>query len=101
MNNNFLNYDELLKKKFKSLGSNVKISKNVTIIGENNITIGSNVRIDDFSIISSLEGKLDIGSNVHIGGQSYLGCGGEINIGNNINISQGVRIYSKLDNYLE
>ena len=35
MNNNFLNYDELLKKKFKSLGSNVKISKNVTIIGEN------------------------------------------------------------------
>lgn len=101
MNSKFLSIDELKKLNFKKIGQEVKISRNVTIIGENNITIGSNVRIDDFSIISSLEGKLDIGSNVHIGGQSYLGCGGEINIGNNINISQGVRIYSKLDNYLE
>jgi len=101
MNNEFFDNDYLKKKNFKSLGSNIKISKNVTIIGESNISIGSNVRIDDFTIISSQEGTLEIGSNVHIGGQTYLGCGGDIKIGNNINISQGVKIYSKLDNYLE
>ena len=101
MNNEFLDDDILKKKNFKSLGSKVRISKNATIVGESNISIGSNVRIDDFSIISSLEGTLDIGSNVHIGGQAYLGCGGGIVIGNNINISQGVKIYSKIDNYLE
>ena len=101
MNHEFIDNHSLKKLKFKSLGSNVKISKNVTIIGAKNISLGSNVRIDDFTIISSLEGKLIVGSNVHIGGQSYFGCGGSIEIGNNVNISQGVKIYSKLDNYLE
>ena len=101
MNSELLTKNELSKINFKKIGSNVKISKNVTIIGAKNISIGSNVRIDDYTIISALEGKLNIGSNVHIGGQSYFGCGGEVQIGNNIHISQGVKVYSKIDNYLE
>ena len=98
---NLLNDKELKRKKFNQLGKNVQISKNTTIIGAKNISIGSNVRIDDYTIISALYGKLIIGSNVHIGGQSYFGCGGKIIIGDNINISQGVRIYSKINNYNE
>ena len=101
MNSEFLTKKELKKINFKKIGANIKISKNVTIIGASNISIGSNVRIDDYTIISAKEGKLKIGSNVHIGGQSYFGCGGEVQIENNINISQGVKVYSKLDNYLE
>jgi len=101
MNSELLTKNELSKINFKKIGSNIKISKNVTIIGAKNISIGSNVRIDDYTIISALEGKLNIGSNVHIGGQSYFGCGGEVQIGNNIHISQGVKVYSKVDNYLE
>ena len=100
MNNNFLSKQKLRKIKFKVLGKNVKISTNVTIIGEKNIEIGDNVRIDDFTIISAKEGSLKIGSNVHIAGQCYLGCGGEIQIKDNVNISQGVKIYSKLNDYL-
>jgi len=101
MNSEFLTLKDLKKIKFKKIGSNINISKNVTIIGSKNISIGSNVRIDDYTIISALEGSLKIGSNVHIGGQTYLGCAGDVKIGSNINISQGVKIYSKLDNYLE
>ena len=101
MNSEFLTEKELKKINFKKIGSNIQISKNVTIIGAKNISMGSNVRIDDYTIISASEGKLNIGSNVHIGGQSYFGCGGEVKIGNNIHISQGVKVYSKLDNYLE
>ena len=95
MNNNFFSKQKLRKIKFKVLGKNVKISTNVRIIGEKNIEIGDNVRIDDFTIISAKEGSLKIGSNVHIAGQCYLGCGGEIQIKDNVNISQGVKIYSK------
>ena len=100
MNENFLNNKQLKNLKFKSLGRNIKISSNVTIIGAK-IKIGNNVRIDDYTILSVQEGYLEIGSNVHIGGQSYLGCAGGIIIKNNVNISQGVKIYSKINDYLD
>ena len=52
-------YQKWFKKiNFKDLGQNVMISKNVTLIGASNISLGSNVRIDDYCIISSNEGHL-------------------------------------------
>lgn len=99
MNKEILNRKKLLDLKFAKIGKNIKISKNVTIIGSENISLESNIRIDDYTIISCQFGKLSIGSNVHIGGQSYIGCSGGVKIGNNINISQGVKIYSKVNNY--
>tara|TARA_Y100001958_G_C20936206_1_gene344539 strand:- start:125 stop:634 length:510 start_codon:yes stop_codon:yes gene_type:complete len=101
MNDKFLDQNTLKSLNFKSVGSNVSISKNATIIGEKNISLGSNVRIDDYTIISAENGSLIVGSNVHIGGQSYFGCSGNIQIGNNVNISQGSRFYSKINDYLE
>ena len=71
MNNEFLDQNKLTNLGFKSVGSDVKISKNITIIGASNITLGTNVRIDDYTI-SAANGSLVVGSNVHIGGQSYL-----------------------------
>ena len=99
MNKEILNRKSLLNLKFAKIGKNIEISKNVTIIGAENISLSSNIRIDDYTIISCLHGKLSIGSNVHIGGQSYIGCSGGVKIGDNINISQGVKIYSKINNY--
>ena len=96
MNFEFLSNEELKKVNFKSVGKDVKISKNVTIIGSENISLGSNVRIDDFTIISAQNGFLKIKNNVHLGGQSYLGCAGQLEIGNNVNIAQGVKIYTKI-----
>ena len=96
MNCEYLSKNDLKKINFKDLGQNVMISKNVTLIGASNISLGSNVRIDDYCIISSNEGHLKIGSDVHIGGQSYLGCAGGLSIGSNINIAQGVKIYTKI-----
>tara|TARA_B100000035_G_scaffold59951_1_gene48202 strand:+ start:723 stop:1232 length:510 start_codon:yes stop_codon:yes gene_type:complete len=99
MNCEYLSKNDLKKINFKDLGQNVMISKNVTLIGASNISLGSNVRIDDYCIISSNEGHLKIGSDVHIGGQSYLGCAGGLSIGSNINIAQGVKIYTKINDY--
>ena len=101
MNDEILNKKELSKINFGRIGKKVLISTNVTIIGANNIYLGNNVRIDDYSIISAKNGKIIIGSNVHIGGQTYFGCTGTILIKNNVNIAQGCKIYSLSDDYLK
>lgn len=85
---------------FKSIGSNVKIAKNCLIIGVSNISIGNNVIIDCFcSIIASNNGYLKIGSYVHIAAFCHLlACEG-IEIKDFSGLSQGVKIYSKTDDY--
>ena len=62
----FLTEDELSKIGFAKLGRNVFISDKASIHNPAKIRIGSNVRIDDFSVLSAGEGGIDIGSYVHI-----------------------------------
>lgn len=59
--------DELAKMNFANVGSNVKISKSSQLINIENISIGSNVRIDNFcTIVPSGDAKFFIGNYVHI-----------------------------------
>ena len=99
MNSKFLSIYELKKLNFKKIGNGIKISRNVTIIGEENISLGSNVRIDDYTIISAKEGYLKVGDNVHVGGLSYLGCAGGLEIEDEVHVSQGVKFYTKINDY--
>lgn len=57
---------------FKSLGSNVRISSDARIYGAANISIGSNVRIDDFAILASVAGSIAIGNYVFIARGCHL-----------------------------
>ena len=93
--------EELRSFGFKYIGKNVKISKNCTIVGLSNISIGNNVIIDAFcSIIASgSEGKLELGSYVHIGAFCHILANGGVEIKDFSGLSQGVKIYSKNDDY--
>lgn len=62
-NDGFWNLDELRSFSFASLGEDVQISKHALIYQPHLISIGNNVRIDDFA---KLNGKINIGSNIHI-----------------------------------
>lgn len=85
---------------FKKIGRNVQIAKNCTIIGLQNISIGDNVRIDGYcSIIAAGEGSLDVGSFIHIGGYCLLSAGDGIRMEDFSGLSQGVKIYSRTDDY--
>lgn len=84
---------------FFSLGHNVLISDKVSIYGANRIRIGSNVRIDDFCILSAGEGGIDIGSYIHIAVYSSLIGAGKITLSDFCNISSKVAIYSSNDDY--
>ncbi|WP_183042690.1 acyltransferase [Enterobacter sp. R1(2018)] len=96
----YCNDERLADLGFKSLGKNVLISRMCNIVGIGNISIGDNVRIDAFTtIIATGDGYLNIGSYVHIGGYSALFAGSGIEVGDFAGLSQGVKIYSKSDDY--
>lgn len=61
--NSFYSQSELTALGLKSFGSNVLISRKVSIYGASDIEIGDNVRIDDFCILS---GNIKLGSHIHI-----------------------------------
>jgi acetyltransferase-like isoleucine patch superfamily enzyme len=91
--------DELRSFGFKRVGQSVKIAKNCTIIGLNNISIGSDVRIDGNVVIAAHSGFLTLGNHIHIAAGCYLGCSGGITLADFAGLSQGVRIYSATDDY--
>ncbi|WP_334152710.1 acyltransferase [Agrobacterium pusense] len=84
---------------FLSVGENVHIDRSCTIIGKEYISIGSNVRIDGYSTIIASSVGIEIGSYVHIGSYCSLAGGAGISMGDFCGLSQGVRIFSKSDDY--
>ena len=91
--------DELRIMGFQAVGRNVRIAKNCTILGLNNISLGDNIRIDANVVIACASGDLTIGNYVHIGAGSHLACVGGIKFDDFSNTSQGVKIYSGTDDY--
>jgi len=91
--------EELRRFGFGSVGENVLVARNATIIGLPNIRIGNDVRIDDYVTIAAKSGALVIGDYIHIAGSCYLGCNGGITLSDFSGLSQGVRVYSATDDY--
>lgn len=89
--------DELQAIGFQSWGTQVKISRKASIYDAERISLGSNVRIDDFCILS---GRIEIGNYVHIAAYSALYGGEEgIFIEDFANLSSRVSVYSVSDDY--
>lgn len=91
--------EELQSLGFKSIGSNVRISKKASFYGIDKIEIGNNVRIDDFCVLSAGEGGISLGSYIHIAVYSSLIGAGRIILKDFCNISSRVSIYSSNDDY--
>jgi acetyltransferase-like isoleucine patch superfamily enzyme len=88
--------DKLKNLGFRKIGNNCKISKYIRTY-KANITCGNFVRIDDDVI---LKGKIQIGSNVHLGRGCTLSGGKKgIFIGDFSTFSNFVQIFSISDNY--
>lgn len=91
---------DLANEGFKHLGSNVRIAKNCTIIGVENIEIGDNVRIDGYcTIVATGEGYLSLGSYIHIGGYCALLAAEGISISDMSTLSWGVKVFTRSDDY--
>lgn len=94
--NSFYTEEELKTLGLKSFGENVLISKKTSIYGASNISIGNNVRIDDFCIIS---GNITLGNYIHIGAFSALYGQEEIIMKDFSGLSSRVTLYTVSDDY--
>jgi galactoside O-acetyltransferase len=92
----FYTDEELNKIGFKSLGTNVKISRKSSIYGASSISIGSNVRIDDFCILS---GKIELGSHIHISAYCALYGAMGIRLEDYSGLSPRTTIFSAMDDF--
>lgn len=92
----FYSEQELATLGLKSYGSNVLISRFARIYSPEKISIGDNVRIDDFCILS---GTITIGSHIHIGVYcAFYGAYG-ITLEDYTGCSARVTIYSAMDDF--
>lgn len=95
--NSFYTKAELKQIGFKSFGENVFVSRKASIYGAENISIGNNVRIDDFCVLS---GFITIENYVHIAPFCglYAGTAG-IEIKNFGGLSSRCNIYAMSDDF--
>jgi acetyltransferase-like isoleucine patch superfamily enzyme len=83
----------------RSCGHKVLVSDKASLYNCAKISIGNNVRIDDFCILSAGVGGILVGNNVHIAAYSSLVGRGEIALQDFCNISARVSIFSSSDDY--
>lgn len=84
---------------FAHLGKNVLISDKASIYNCEKISIGNNVRIDDFCVLSAGVDGIELGNYIHIAVYTSLIGAGKITLCDFNNISSRVAIYSSSDDY--
>lgn len=94
--NSFYSEEELSHLGLKSYGEKVKISRFARIYGAEHISIGDNVRIDDFCILS---GNITLGSNIHISAYVALYGAKGIIMEDYTGISPQTTVYSAMDDF--
>jgi len=84
---------------FAAVGDNAQISDKASFYGLSRITLGDNVRIDDFCVLAAGVGGILLGNYVHIAvGSSLIGAG-KITMSDFSGLSSRVSIYSSSDDY--
>jgi acetyltransferase-like isoleucine patch superfamily enzyme len=84
--------------RFRHSGSNVKVYKFAIILSPENVTLGSDIIIDDFVFIGAHR-RLVLGNRVHIGSHSSITGGGRVLFSDFTSLSSGVRLVSGTDDY--
>lgn len=96
MRQGFYDEKELASLGLGRFGDNVLISRKCSIYSAAQIFIGSNVRVDDFCILS---GKIEMGSYVHISAGVKIYASEGCVMGNFCGISANSTIYTAVDDF--
>lgn len=90
---------DLLDFGFKKIGTGVLISSDARIYGQENISIGNNVRIDDFVSISAVNGFVEIKNNVFIARGCHISGFYGVILDDFSSMAANTIIYSASDDY--
>lgn len=91
-------FDPQITDKIASLGRNVRIGDMVKIVRPENLHIGDNVVIDDFTFINPGP-ETRIGSHVHIASFCCIGGGGSLLMQSHSTLSARVTIFTGSDDF--
>lgn len=91
--------EELQSMGFAGLGENVLVDRTARFYGAEFISIGSNVRIDAYSVLSAGKQGIFIGNYVHLAVGVILVGGGRIDIEDFCGLSARVAVFSSSDDY--
>lgn len=94
----YYSQDELLQFGFKNLGEKVLISKKASIYGAEQMSIGNNVRIDDFCF---LVGNITLGNHIHLAPYASIhgSGGGSVELKDFCGLGSYSTIYAASDDY--
>lgn len=95
----YLTSEDLKEFGFKRLGRNVRISSDARIYGQENISLGDNIRIDDFTTLSGATGSIEIGNYVFIARGCHLSGTLGIRMQDFSSMAANTVIYSASDDY--
>lgn len=95
----FLTPDQIKNIGFKSVGNNVFISDKASFYNVKNITIGNNVRIDDFCLLSAGVGGITLKNYIHIACYTSLIGKENITMEDFSVLSSKVSVYSSTDDF--
>lgn len=95
----FYTTDELQTIGFNAIGKNVQISRKCSIYMPEKISIGNNVRIDDFCCLIGGKQGIKIGSNIHIALFCLILGNAGVELKDFSGLSSRVSIYSANDDY--
>jgi len=96
MKTSFYTREELKEIGFAAVGRNVLISRKCSIYAAEKMTLGDNIRIDDFCILS---GKIEMANYIHVSAYAALYGGAGIKVSNFCNISARVTLWSTSDSF--
>lgn len=92
--------NELLDMGFESLGENVNISKTTQLYNTGRISIGNNVRIDNFcTIVPSGNGRIIIGNYIQICAYNFMNGLADIVIEDYCSIGNFNQFFSSMDDF--
>ncbi|TMN35996.1 acyltransferase [Pseudoalteromonas sp. S2755] len=90
---------ELIELGINAVGDNCLVSRKASLFGIERISLGDNVRIDDFCILSAGSEGIRLGNYIHIGAYSSLIGDSAIILEDYAGLSARVTIYSSSDDY--
>jgi acetyltransferase-like isoleucine patch superfamily enzyme len=96
----FLDSDEIAALGFAEVGARVQIDRSARFYGAEKISVGSDVRIDAYSVLSAGPEGIAIGRHVHIAVYVFLTGRAHIELRDFCGLSGRVSIYSSNDDYL-
>jgi acetyltransferase-like isoleucine patch superfamily enzyme len=99
-NTGFLTREEIQAIGFAAVGENVCIDRTARFYGAGRIWIGSQVRIDAYSVLSAGAEGISIGDHVHISVYVFLTGAARIEVRDFSGLSARVTVYSSNDDYL-